>query len=175
MTRPIATPPIAVRIGTPASMSASEEPQADAIEVDPFDDSVSDTIRIVYGNSSFFGIIGRSARSTSAPCPISRRPAPQRPHLADRERREVVVMHETLRVDRRECVDDLLVSGRPEGHDREHLRLTSLEKGRAVRTREDAHLDRERADLGELAAVRPDPLLDNRSADLLLEEALEPE
>ena len=84
-------------------------------------------------------------------------------------------MHETLRVDRRERVDDLLVYGRPEGHDREHLRLTSLEKGRAVRTREDAHLDRERADLGELAAVRPDPLLDNRSADLLLEEALERE
>src|SRR5712692_3411782 len=38
-------------------------------------------------------------------------------HFTDRIRREVVVMHEALGVDRRERVDDLLVTGRPECRD----------------------------------------------------------
>ena len=70
-------PPIIAFIGTPASMSARHAPQVDAIEVEPFDPSVSETTRMVYGNSSFVGITGRSARSASAPWPISRRPAPR--------------------------------------------------------------------------------------------------
>src|ERR671937_2328390 len=77
MTRPIATPPIAALIGTPASMSASVEPHVEAIDVEPFEERTSDTTRIVYGNSSFDGTTGRSARSASAPCPISRRPGPR--------------------------------------------------------------------------------------------------
>jgi len=32
-------------IGTPASMSESEDPQTDAIELDPFDESTSETRR----------------------------------------------------------------------------------------------------------------------------------
>jgi hypothetical protein len=39
-------------IGTPASMSESVEPQTEPIDDEPFDSSVSETIRIVYGNSS---------------------------------------------------------------------------------------------------------------------------
>src|SRR5919204_475385 len=77
MTRPIATPPMGALIGTPASMSESVEPQVEAIEVEPFEESTSDTTRIVYGNSSFDGMTGSSARSASAPCPISRRPGPR--------------------------------------------------------------------------------------------------
>ena len=63
--------------GTPASISEIEEPQTEAIEDDPLDSRMSDTTRIVYGNSSCVGIIGTSARSASAPWPMSRRFGPR--------------------------------------------------------------------------------------------------
>src|SRR5256886_14622474 len=64
-------------IGTPASMHARVEPQTDAIDDDPFDSSVSDTMRIVYGNSSAGGMTASSARCASAPWPMSRRFGPR--------------------------------------------------------------------------------------------------
>ena len=54
-------------IGTPASISDSVEPHTDAIDVEPFDASTSETTRIVYGHSSDVGSTGTSARSASAP------------------------------------------------------------------------------------------------------------
>ena len=63
--------------GTPASIRLSEEPQTDAIEDEPLDSRMSDTTRIVYGNFSWSGIIGTSARSASAPWPMSRRLGPR--------------------------------------------------------------------------------------------------
>ncbi len=62
--------------GTPASIIARDPPQTLAIDEDPFDSRMSDTMRIVYGNCSSVGIIGVSARSASAPWPTSRRPGP---------------------------------------------------------------------------------------------------
>jgi hypothetical protein len=44
--RPIAAPATGALIGTPASMSASVEPQVDAIEVEPLDVTHSDTSRM---------------------------------------------------------------------------------------------------------------------------------
>src|ERR687884_2299850 len=64
-------------IGTPASISARVEPQTEPIDDEPFDSSVSETSRIVYGKSSRPGIIGSSARCASAPCPMSRRFGPR--------------------------------------------------------------------------------------------------
>ena len=64
--------------GTPASMSDSDEPQTDAIDDDPLDSKMSDTTRIVYGKSSMDGTTGTSARSASAPWPMSRRFGPPR-------------------------------------------------------------------------------------------------
>src|ERR1700682_2778330 len=78
MTRPIAMPATALLSGTPASIIASEPPQTEAIEDDPFDSRMSDTTRIVYGNCSSTGIIGVRERSASAPWPTSRRPGPRR-------------------------------------------------------------------------------------------------
>ncbi len=66
------------RSGTPASIMASDPPQTDAIDEEPFDSRMSDTTRTVYGNDSSPGIIGVSARSARAPCPTSRRPGPRR-------------------------------------------------------------------------------------------------
>src|SRR2546421_10789136 len=64
-------------IGTPASISERVEPHTDAIDDEPFDSRMSDTTRIVYGNSSCDGISGTSARSASAPWPMSRRFGPR--------------------------------------------------------------------------------------------------
>src|ERR687886_549007 len=70
-------PPTGALIGTPASCSESVEPETDPMEDEPFDSSVSETIRIVYGKSSSDGIIGSSARWASAPWPMSRRFGPR--------------------------------------------------------------------------------------------------
>ena len=62
--------------GTPASISASEAPHTLAIEDEPFDSVISETMRIVYGNSCFSGSTGWIARQASLPWPISRRLVP---------------------------------------------------------------------------------------------------
>ena len=64
-------------IGTPASISASVEAQTEPIDDEPFDSSVSDTIRTVYGKSSTDGMAASSARCASAPWPMSRRFGPR--------------------------------------------------------------------------------------------------
>ena len=53
--------------GTPASMSDMEPPHTVAIDEDPFDSRISDTIRIVYGKTSFEGSTAAMARWASAP------------------------------------------------------------------------------------------------------------
>ena len=63
-------------IGTPASISASVDPHTEPIDEEPFDSSVSETSRIVYGKSASGGITASSARWASAPWPMSRRLGP---------------------------------------------------------------------------------------------------
>src|SRR5919202_5927828 len=75
--RPMATPATGALIGTPASISDSDEPHTEAIDDDPLDSKMSDTPRMVYGNSSVLGTTGTSARSASAPWPMSRRFGPR--------------------------------------------------------------------------------------------------
>src|ERR687889_2329164 len=73
----MATPATGALSGTPASISDSDEPHTEAIDDDPFDSRMSETTRIVYGNSSTDGTTGTSARSASAPWPMSRRFGPR--------------------------------------------------------------------------------------------------
>jgi hypothetical protein len=54
-------------IGTPASIRASVEPHTEPIDEEPFDSSVSETSRIVYGKSAASGMTASSARWASAP------------------------------------------------------------------------------------------------------------
>ena len=76
----MAIPATAAVIGTPASIIANEAPQTDAMDDDPFDSVISDTTRMVYGNASFVGSKGCTARHASFPWPTSRRPVnPKRP------------------------------------------------------------------------------------------------
>ena len=63
----IAIPAHAFRTGTPASISDSEPEQTLAMDEDPFDSRMSETTRIVYGNSSWGGRRPRRLRSARAP------------------------------------------------------------------------------------------------------------
>ena len=65
--RPHEIPATGSLIGTPASISASVEPQIEPCDVEPFEESTSDTHLIAYGNYSTEGITGTSALSASAP------------------------------------------------------------------------------------------------------------
>ena len=66
-------PATGARRGTPALSSDSVDAQTEPIDVEPLEPSASETCRIAYGNSSRLGSTGTSARSASAPWPISRR------------------------------------------------------------------------------------------------------
>src|SRR5205085_5410814 len=99
--------------------------------------------------------------------------AAERTRLADRVRREVVVMHVTLGVYRLERVDDLLIAAWPQRRDRKHLGLSALEQRAAVCARQDPDLAGDGADLVELATIRTDPLLDDRRTHRLLQRLLE--
>ena len=74
--RPIATPATADFSGTPASIIDNEAPQTVAIDDDPLDSVISETIRIVYGKSELLGSTACNARHASFPWPISRLPGP---------------------------------------------------------------------------------------------------
>ncbi len=73
---PIAIPATGAFTGTPASIKARLPAHTVAIEEEPFDSVISETIRIVYANSSGDGSIFSSALVARAPCPISLRPGP---------------------------------------------------------------------------------------------------
>jgi hypothetical protein len=57
-------------------MSASDDPQTDAIELEPFDSVISDTMRTTYGNDSKSGMTACTPRFARRPWPISRRFGP---------------------------------------------------------------------------------------------------
>ena len=140
--------------GTPASISASDEPQTVAIEDEPFElgDLRHDADRV----GEFRG--GRQHRMDRAPgelampdlAPAGRTDAAR---LADRIGREVVVEQEALLVGAVERVDVLLVLPGADCRDDEGLRLAAREQGRAVGAREDPDLRQDRADGRQVAAV----------------------
>ncbi len=72
-----------------------------------------------------------------------------------------------------QAVQHLLFARRAECHHAEHLRLSAREDRGAVGTRQQSRLARDRANVLGAAAVRPDPLLENLRADVLLQLFLE--
>jgi len=73
----MATPATASVTGTPASISASEAPQTEAMLDEPLDSRTSETTRMVKGKDSAEGRTGVRARSARVPWPISRRDGPR--------------------------------------------------------------------------------------------------
>ena len=114
-------------IGTPASISASVEPHTEPIDDEPFDSSVSETSRIVYGNS-----LARRDHRLERPlreravADVAPLRAAHEARLPDRVGREVVVVHvPALRLER-EVVDPLALLRRAEREQRHDLRLAAL-------------------------------------------------
>ncbi|MNE27478.1 hypothetical protein D3C80_1208890 [compost metagenome] len=67
LTRPMAIPATGAFIGTPASIRAREAPQTEAIELEPLDSVISDTTRMVYGNTSAAGSMAETERRARRP------------------------------------------------------------------------------------------------------------
>ncbi|MNN30750.1 hypothetical protein D3C81_1444090 [compost metagenome] len=63
----MAIPATGAFIGTPASIRAREAPQTEAIELEPFDSVISDTTRMVYGNTSAAGSMAWTERRARRP------------------------------------------------------------------------------------------------------------
>ena len=106
-------PPTGSLIGTPASIRLSVAPQTEAIELEPFDSRMSETTRIVYGNSARRRQDRRDrALGQGTVADLATAGAADRPDLADGERRHVVVEHELLAVLVHDPVDPLLVGRR---------------------------------------------------------------
>src|SRR6185312_8164154 len=72
---PIAIPATGLLICIPASIRAKHPAQTVAIDDEPFDSKISETIRMVYGLSC--GITAFNALKARLPWPISRRPVPR--------------------------------------------------------------------------------------------------
>ena len=121
------------------------EPHTDAIDDEPFDSRMSETTRIVYGNSSCDGH-HRHERPLGerAVADVAALGAAHEAGLPHRERREVVVVEVALLGLEPERVEAHLLARGAEGGHREGLRLAAREQRRAVRARSDAHLDRDR-------------------------------
>ncbi len=84
-------------IGTPAAIKDMQDAQVDAMEVEPFDSNVSDTVRIAYGNSSSDGSTG--IKCSLSQCSVTDLTASRSSGwfgLAYRIGREVVLMHVSL-------------------------------------------------------------------------------
>ncbi len=140
--------------GTPASISASEEPHTVAIDDEPFE--LGDLGDDADGVGEFRR--GRQQRMDRAPgelavadfAPLG---AAHAAGFADRIGREVIVQQEGFLVAALQGVDPLLVlGGAQRGHD-QRLGLTAGEQRRAVRTWQYAHFGDNRAHGGEVAAV----------------------
>ncbi len=140
--------------GTPASISASEEPHTVAIDDEPFEfgDLRDDADRV----GELGG--GRQHRVDGAPGELAMSDfAPAgRAHtagLADRIGREVVVEQEALLIRSLERVDVLLVLAGAERRHHQGLRLAAREQGRAVSARQNADLGEDGPDRRQIAPV----------------------
>jgi hypothetical protein len=151
--RPMAMPATCAFSGTPASISASEPPQTEAIDGavrlgDLRDDAHRVAELLGRGQHGQQRALGQAAVADLAA--LRRTDAAG---LAGGEGRHVVVEHEAVAVLALQRVDDLLVAaGAQRGH-HQRLRLAAGEQRRAVGARQHAGADRDRAHGARVAAV----------------------
>ena len=147
-------PAVGARRGTPASISASEEPHTVAIDDEPFElgdlRDHADRVREL--------VMQRQHRVDGAPrelavTDLAPSGGAEPPRLAHRERREVVVQHEAFFVGAGQRVDELLVLAGAERRHHESLGLAAGEERRAVGARKDADLGHDRPHRLDVATI----------------------
>ena len=94
--------------------------------------------------------------------------AAQESHLADAERRKIVVQHEAFERLSFEHIKPLHVLSGAQGSGHQGLRLAAREKGGAVRARQHPHFASDGADLVKSPPVRPPALQQDVVAEVLL-------
>src|ERR1700733_6025958 len=94
--------------------------------------------------------------------------AAHRTRFADRERREVIVVHVALERLRAQAVDALFVGDGAESCRGEYLRFAAREQAGAMRAGHNGGAARDRTDFVQTAAVGPDALIDNHGPKLVL-------
>ena len=148
--------------GTPASISASDDPHTVAIDDEPFE--LGDLRDDADGVGEFGR--GRQHRADGAPgelavadfAPAGRAHAAG---LADRIGREVVVEQEPLLIGAVQRIDILLVLARAERRDDHRLRFAAGEQSRAMRARQHPDLSQDRAHGGQIAPVDAPLVVEN--------------
>ena len=136
-----------------------------AMDVEPFDSRISETIRIVYGNPSSAGkhrhqrALGKIAVADFTPSRTA-----QELDLADAERRKIIVQHEFFEVLADQRVDALFIRSRPQrGHD-QRLGFTAGKKRRTMGARQDLHLAGNRPDILQPASIDAPFFLNHQTA-----------
>ena len=151
--------------GTPASISASDDPHTVAIDEEPFE--LGDLRDDADGVGEFGR--GRQHRVDGAPgelavadfAPAGRAHAAG---LADRIGREVVVEQEPLLIGAVERIDILLVLAGAERGDHQRLRFAAGEQGRAMGAGQHADLGQDRTHRRQIAPVDPALVVENVQA-----------
>ena len=116
-------------IGTPPSISDREDAHTDAIEVEPFDESTSDTRRRAYGHSSRLGTTGsKRPLGEHAVADLATLGATHAACLTIGVGRHVVVVHVALLGFRTDRVEHLVHARHAEREDVQHLGLAPLEQ-----------------------------------------------
>ena len=150
----MAMPAVGRLSGTPASISASEAPQTDAIDDEPFE--LGDLRDHADGVGEL--VLRRQHRMDRAPgelavADFAALGAAHAAGFTDRVGREVVVQQERLLVGALQRVDALLVLAGAERGDDQRLGFTAGEQRRAVGARQHADFGDDRAHGLEVAAV----------------------
>ena len=160
--------------GTPASISASEEPQTVAIEDEPFE------LRDLGDDADRVGELGRRRQHRVDRAPgefaVSDLTPAGRAHaagLADGIGREIVVEQEALLVGALQRVDELLILAGAQRRHHQRLRFAAGEQRRAVGARQHADLGQDRAHRRQVAAVDAAAMIENVPADDLGLRAVE--
>ena len=147
-------PAVGRRSGTPASISASEEPQTVAIDDEPFE--LHDLGDQADGVGEFLRLRQQGMDRPPGQLAVADFAASGRAHAAgfpDRERREVIVQHERLFVRALQRIDVLLVLAGAERGNHQRLGLAAGEQRRAVRARQNADFRHDLTHGREVAAV----------------------
>ena len=144
LTRPIAIPATEDFNGIPACINARLAPQTLAIEEDPFDSRMSETMRTVYGDSASLGRTAEIARSAKrSVANFATTDAGHTSNFSNGKRRKVIVKHEAFPLLAFKAFQALRIVDCAQGRGDQRLSFAAGEQRRSVDARQHADFDRD--------------------------------